>query len=69
MRGSVAQKRHAYVEHGKKLNEIKYLDGGGGGIRTHERRQPLPVFKTGAFNRSATPPPVADLILYHASHG
>ena len=30
--------------------------GGGGGIRTHERRKSLPVFKTGAFNRSATPP-------------
>src|SRR6266581_3268988 len=32
------------------------LAGGGGGIRTHERRKPLPVFKTGAFNRSATHP-------------
>ena len=30
--------------------------GGGGGIRTHEELPPLPVFKTGAFNRSATPP-------------
>jgi hypothetical protein len=30
--------------------------GGGGGIRTHERLSPLPIFKTGAFNRSATPP-------------
>ena len=30
--------------------------GGGGGIRTHERLAPLPVFKTGAMNRSATPP-------------
>jgi hypothetical protein len=29
---------------------------GGGGIRTHERLKPLPIFKTGAFNRSATPP-------------
>ena len=25
--------------------------GGGGGIRTHERLAPLPVFKTGAFNQ------------------
>ncbi len=32
------------------------FSGGGGGIRTHERLTPLPVFKTGAFNRSATPP-------------
>tara|TARA_A100001015_G_scaffold103474_1_gene114861 strand:+ start:3162 stop:3374 length:213 start_codon:yes stop_codon:yes gene_type:complete len=30
--------------------------GGGGGIRTPERVAPLPVFKTGAFNHSATPP-------------
>ena len=30
--------------------------GGGGEIRTHEGREPLPVFKTGALNRSATPP-------------
>ena len=33
-------------------NEI----GGWGGIRTHEGLAPLPVFKTGAFNRSATYP-------------
>src|SRR6185295_9647872 len=31
-------------------------DGGGGGIRTHEALADPPVFKTGAFNRSATPP-------------
>ena len=30
--------------------------GGGGGIRTHEGLSSLPVFKTGAFNHSATPP-------------
>src|SRR6185295_8749322 len=30
--------------------------GGGGGIRTHEALADPPVFKTGAFNRSATPP-------------
>jgi hypothetical protein len=29
---------------------------GGGGIRTHEARERLPVFKTGAFSHSATPP-------------
>jgi hypothetical protein len=32
------------------------FDGGGGGIRTHEGLASLPVFKTGAFIRSATPP-------------
>ena len=31
-------------------------NGGGGGIRTHETLARLPVFKTGAFNHSATPP-------------
>ena len=30
--------------------------GGGGEIRTLEGRKPLLVFKTSAFNRSATPP-------------
>ena len=30
--------------------------GGWGGIRTHETLTGLPVFKTGAFNRSATHP-------------
>lgn len=30
--------------------------GGWGGIRTHEALSRLPVFKTGAFNRSATHP-------------
>jgi hypothetical protein len=29
---------------------------GGGGIRTHEGREPLAVFKTAPFGRSGTPP-------------
>ena len=48
----------------KKLTKIKFqrylnyinLNGGEGGIRTHERVAPLLVFKTSAFNRSATSP-------------
>lgn len=32
------------------------VNGGGGEIRTHDGVAPMPVFKTGAFNRSATPP-------------
>ena len=32
------------------------INGGGGGIRTHEPNTRLTVFKTAAFNRSATPP-------------
>ena len=50
---------------GMEINIIKYslfinmlheYCGGWGGIRTHEERSPLPVFKTGAFDRSATHP-------------
>jgi hypothetical protein len=35
---------------------IRVSSGGGTEIRTQERVAPLPVFKTGAFNRSAIPP-------------
>jgi hypothetical protein len=35
---------------------ISIRSGGRGGIRTHERVAPLPVFKTGALNHSATLP-------------
>ncbi len=38
------------------MKGIKNEYGGWGGIRTHEELAPLPVFKTGAFNRSATHP-------------
>ena len=34
--------------------------GGWGEIRTHEMVAHLPVFKTGAFNRSATHPKIQD---------
>ena len=37
-------------------NDLGYFYGGGGGIRTHGRLSPTSVFKTGAFNHSATPP-------------
>ena len=36
------------------LDNLMY--GGESEIRTHERVAPLPVFKTGAFNRSAISP-------------
>ena len=36
--------------------------GGWGGIRTHETVARLPVFKTGAFNRSATHPSLLDAV-------
>ena len=32
------------------------VGGGGGGIRTHGTLSRTPVFKTGAFDHSATPP-------------
>ncbi len=32
------------------------INGRGGGIRTHGTLSRTPVFKTGALNRSATPP-------------
>ena len=35
---------------------IKAENGGGGEIRTHGRVSPTTIFKTVAFNRSATPP-------------
>ena len=38
---------------------IKRFNGGETGIRTQERVAPLPVFKTGAFNRSAISPLVS----------
>ena len=38
------------------LGTDPYLIGGEGEIRTHEPRKGPPVFKTGAFNRSATSP-------------
>jgi hypothetical protein len=49
-----AEARHA-ASLGLRSNKTPF--SGGGGIRTHEGPEwPLPVFKTGAFNRSATPP-------------
>ena len=35
---------------------LKFKNGGETGIRTQERVAPLPVFKTGAFDRSAISP-------------
>ena len=39
-----------------KILNTKTNNGGETGIRTQERVAPLPVFKTGAFNRSAISP-------------
>ena len=45
----------------QKFLKILKFDGGEGGIRTHERVAPLLVFKTSAFNRSATSPMIDKL--------
>ena len=56
-----------YVCNKKPAGSITYGSsiGGGGGIRTHEGLSPLLVFKTSAFNRSATPPTDA-IVAAHA---
>ena len=51
----------------QKLSRILKFDGGEGGIRTHERVAPLLVFKTSAFNRSATSPEIIHTIYYYQS--
>ncbi len=42
----------------KALNRygLGFLNGGGGGIRTHGTRERTTVFKTAPINRSGTPP-------------
>ena len=45
-----------FVDKYLKFFKIIRFNGGEGGIRTHERVAPLLVFKTSAFNRSATSP-------------
>src|SRR6267142_5752477 len=44
---------------------VEIAAGGRGGIRTHERVSPLPVFKTGALNHSATLPGATE---YNGAH-
>ena len=51
----------------KFLKILKY-NGGEGGIRTHERVAPLLVFKTSAFNRSATSPDCKHSTYYYQSY-
>ena len=50
------------IQYQRFLKILKF-DGGEGGIRTHERVAPLLVFKTSAFNRSATSPIMTVLLL------
>lgn len=60
-KGSLAKYRCNYTAlHGNLYKERHYvrddLAGGQGGIRTHGELAPSPVFKTGAFDHSATCP-------------
>ena len=52
--------RGAERELGAKKKHLKVLNGGWGEIRTHGGRKPSTVFKTVAFNRSATHPSCAN---------
>ncbi len=45
------------------MRNILALLGGWGGIRTHEGLAPLPDFKSGAFDHSATHPRTAEITL------
>src|ERR1043165_932030 len=51
-----AASRHRSASLGARRHPLAEHSGGWGGIRTHETLAGLPVFKTGAFNRSATHP-------------
>ena len=47
------------------INNLWNFCGGGGGIRTHGRLSPTSVFKTGAFNHSATPPTTMEVLGFY----
>jgi hypothetical protein len=52
MRGAGSTPAH----YSMRANGLKKFVGGSGGIRTHDTVPRMPVFKTGAFNHSATLP-------------
>ena len=45
-------------------NNLHGVSGGGGGIRTHGTLTRTQVFKTCAFNRSATPPAFTAVLVF-----
>jgi hypothetical protein len=59
--GSPRQRRKPRPGRGFRLIRLwlQHLGSGGGGIRTHGRLAPTPVFETGPFDHSGTPPGVA----------
>ena len=56
MQNRIVRSRQCSLAEGRGHEATKKGAGGESGIRTHERLTPLPVFKTGAFNRSAISP-------------
>jgi hypothetical protein len=54
--GKVAVLRGRSEKKPQRVGLLFSMLGGSGEIRTHERLTPSPVFKTGAFNHSATLP-------------
>ena len=63
-RSSQAQRMDSCAERrvGRRADQRCVVNGsGGGGIRTRGPRERTPVFKTGAFDRSATPPVAASV--------
>src|SRR5690606_18161174 len=58
-----AHSRHPETPKAPEYGAFDWRYGGGGEIRTHGRVSPSTVFKTVAFNRSATPPQRAGAIV------
>jgi hypothetical protein len=54
--GALTQIKGLLVSIFNTIAENRFLNGGESGIRTHGPRERSPVFKTGAFNRSAISP-------------
>ncbi len=54
--GHIVDKTRLLLVNSFHINCLDDNSGGWGGIRTHETLSRLPVFKTGAFNHSATHP-------------
>ena len=53
------------IRKARNLYGLGFLNGGGGGIRTHGTRERSTVFKTAPINRSGTPPKLLDTSLYY----
>ena len=54
--GKMWGRQNYRAEMSRVYNRLAGLIGGGGGIRTHGTRKGTPVFETGPFDHSGTPP-------------